>query len=373
MRCLRANGRKIFASTMETSSLSASILKKCSPASSAMRRARRKSSMRVPVPLASVRFIAISALNGLASSSAREPFAARACCARHWRSTASISPRCFSSMKPALNRSSPRYATVISRDLRTAGGAVTVMAGRTSILLSDFQQKPFEVLPLGAVQRHRMILARGEAPDDGDAPPGIVRGGEDDLLEEVERHVAGAGEGHHPAAVLDELQREEVDVLVAAGGTLDFAARFGEGRRVADDEAEALPRLPDEGENVGDGEVDRGFEHVQIVIAARRFDGGSGDGHIVNVGRARRRGIDAERATKRKEVEHAPAVRVRAGEGAVVALVEEKAGLLPGRNVDVEAQAVLEDRRLRLAVPDRFRLHRQPLERIGKDNALTQT
>ncbi len=103
--CLRANGREILASIISTSSLSGSILKKCRCASSAIRRARRKSSMRVPLPLASVRFIPASALNGLASSSARDfDFAD----VRNCLSVFSTSARCFSSMKPALKRRSPR-------------------------------------------------------------------------------------------------------------------------------------------------------------------------------------------------------------------------------------------------------------------------
>ena len=123
--CLRANGREILVSIISTSSLSGSILKNFRCASSAIRRARRKSSMRVPLPLASVRFIAASALNGLRSSSARV-LELRAC-ARCWRSTASTSARCFSSMNPALNRRSPRYETVISRAFLCEAIGVTVM------------------------------------------------------------------------------------------------------------------------------------------------------------------------------------------------------------------------------------------------------
>src|ERR1051326_5689659 len=389
-RCLRANGREIFDSTMATSSFSVSILKKCSRASSAMSRARRKSSMRVPVPLASVRFMAMTALNGLASSSAPGPFPARAAAVRHCRSTASTSARCRSSMKPALNRSSPRYATVISRVLRGAGGAVTVMTNAECRMqnakfkadpllhcafcilhsIGHFQQKPLQILAFRAEERHRMILPRGQPLDERNAPAGVVRGREDDFLEEVERHVAGAGEVHHQPAGLDELEREEVDVLVAARGALDLAARLRERGRIADDEAEALFRLADVGENVGDGEADVIFERVQIVVFPRRFDGRRGDVDVLHERRAARRRVDAERAAVREEVEHAPSARVRAGEGAVVALIEEEAGLLSGGNVDVKAKAVLEDRTRRIAVADRLRFHRKMLELPRRDVVL---
>src|SRR5207247_3230799 len=78
--------------------------------------------------------------------------------------------------------------------------------------------------------------------------------------------------------------------------------------------------------------------------------------------RAPRRRVDAERAAVGEEVEDAAATRTGAGEGAVVALVEEEAGLLPRRHIDVEAEAVLEDGRGGIAPADRLCLHRQPLE-----------
>src|SRR5205823_6327284 len=99
-----------------------------------------------------------------------------------------------------------------------------------------------------------------------------------------------------------------------------------------------------------------------IVVPAGRFDGRRGDVDVLDEGRAARGGVDAEGAAVGEEVEHAPAVCLRPSEGAVVALVEEEAGLLAGGDVDVEAEAVLENGRRRGAVTDRLRLHRQMLD-----------
>src|SRR5258706_10785479 len=99
-----------------------------------------------------------------------------------------------------------------------------------------FEQEAFEVLPFRTEQRDRMVGGGREPADERNAPPCVLRRGEDDLLEEVERHVAAAGEGHHPRAGIEELHSEEVDVFVAAGGAVHVAARFGKGGRVANEE-----------------------------------------------------------------------------------------------------------------------------------------
>src|SRR5262249_57667738 len=56
------------------------------------------------------------------------------------------------------------------------------------------------------------------------------------------------------------------------------------------------------------------------------------------------RGGDREAAGVGERVEHAPAARQPADAQAVVALVEEEAGLLPVQDVGHEAHAVLHDR-----------------------------
>ena len=115
-----------------------------------------------------------------------------------------------------------------------------------------------------------MVGGGREAADEGDSPACVLGGGEDDFLEEIERHVAAAGKGHHLRAGFEELHGEEIDVLIAAGGAIDVAARFGEGGRIADEQIEARRRFADVVEGVGDGEG--GFEAVKRVIRAGHLD-----------------------------------------------------------------------------------------------------
>src|SRR5207253_9704922 len=76
------------------------------------------------------------------------------------------------------------------------------------------------------------------------------------------------------------------------------------------------------------------------------------------------------RAAVREEVQPAPAVRVEAAQLAVLALVEEEAGLLPRGRIDEKAQAVLANDRGRLAFADRLRLQRQLLELARREIVL---
>jgi len=229
--------------------------------------------------------------------------------------------------RPAHRLDHRDHARRQRRGAKRRAGTRVVVRGAAAAPSVSFQQKPLEVFALGAVERHRMIGAGGETPDDGDAAAGVERGGEDHFLEEVERHVAAAGEGHHQAARLEQLHGEEVDVLVAARGAIDLAARLGKRGGVADDEVEALVRLADVLEGVGDDEA--GLEAVQLVVGARRLDGRRGDVDVLHRRRAARRRVDAERAAVGEEVQRAAAAGQRASERAIVALVEEEAGLLP--------------------------------------------
>src|SRR4029079_2814407 len=137
-------------------------------------------------------------------------------CSRHCLSTASSSARCRSSMNPAPRRSSPRYETVISLETFGTGTEVTVMAEGT--ILRDLEQKPFQILAFRTKQGHGMISSRSQSPHEGHAPAGVERGRENDLLEEVERHVARAGEGHEVPARSYQAHRVEIDVLVSSRG-----------------------------------------------------------------------------------------------------------------------------------------------------------
>src|SRR4051794_6502732 len=132
----------------------------------------------MPLPLASVRFIPISALKGLASSSPRAR--AERDCARSWRSRLSISTFCFSSTKPAFCSSSPRYETVTSRDLRPAASGGAVMEEGMLLLPLHDMNVPDD-LAVGLLERAgHLVGGAGEGP--GRAAAVLVHHDADDCL-----------------------------------------------------------------------------------------------------------------------------------------------------------------------------------------------
>src|ERR1700753_1085978 len=87
-----------------------------------------------------------------------------------------------------------------------------------SIVSLHFELEAFQIFAFGTVERDRVIGCGRQTPDDRDATARVEGSSEDDLLKEIERHVAGAGERQHVRAGIRELHGVEVDVLVAARG-----------------------------------------------------------------------------------------------------------------------------------------------------------
>ena len=170
--------------------------------------------------------------------------------------------------------------------------------------------------------------------------------GEDDLLEErrVDEARAGARE-QHPSGC-HEAHRQPVDVLVAAGRAIDVRALLREGGWIADD---GIPRLPrrDTGAKVFEdvrahevgGIVGKPVRAAVLGGERQRFGGRVDvDGPRRSSGERRHR----KGAGVGEEIQHRPASCDGPQPGAVVALVEEEAGLLTRVDVGEEAQPVLE-------------------------------
>lgn len=81
---------------------------------------------------------------------------------------------------------------------------------------------------------------------------GIQRGVGDDFLEEGRIDPAGAGEGHQRAAGTQQLERQQVDVLVTAGGFLRLGGGGGELGRVEDDQVVLLGLIPQQAQLLKD-------------------------------------------------------------------------------------------------------------------------
>src|SRR5439155_27279898 len=79
-------------------------------------------------------------------------------------------------------------------------------------------EQTLEVVTLGKLERDRMVGGGAEALDDLGIRAGVERRAGDDRLEELGRHAARAGEGGEQASRREQLEREQVDVLVSAGG-----------------------------------------------------------------------------------------------------------------------------------------------------------
>ena len=191
-----------------------------------------------------------------------------------------------------------------------------------------------------------MVGARRKAPDDRRIRCGIQRGAGDDLLEQVGRNAAGAGERRKQTAGAQQLQREQVDVLVRASCLLHVPRSRGEFRRVEHDHVEALravAELAQFGEHIGIApRAARVVESVlrDVCLCLRQRVGRAVDSQHRLCAAGQRR--DSKAARIAKAVQHVAAHRKRADATAILALVEKEPGLLAGDYIDLVAQRILE-------------------------------
>src|SRR5690348_8561491 len=173
-----------------------------------------------------------------------------------------------------------------------------------------------------------MIGGCAEATDDGCVRAGIERRAGDDLLEEVGRYPAGAGEGREQASGPKQLQREEIDVLVGAGGLRRVVSGGRELRGIEDDEVETGARVAQAAQLREDvGVAPFGAGAVEAVVGDVRARERQRVARAVDRdhrSRAAGKGGDRESARVAEAVEDVAIAGERADASAVVALIEEE-------------------------------------------------
>src|SRR3990172_5288841 len=202
----------------------------------------------------------------------------------------------------------------------------------------------FEVASFGKVRRHGVIRRLAQRSLEDDVGAGVLRRAGDDLLEQLRPDSSGAGERHQASAGPQQLERQQVDVLVAARRPLDLAGGGSEARRVQDDGVERPPlvaQLPQLDENISGDEF--GSFRIEVVAGQvlRR--------HLQRPRRAVDREDPARPCAQRRDREAARiAERVQyvlpgkhlAGKSAILPLVEIEPRLVAFDDIDQEGQAV---------------------------------
>ena len=148
----------------------------------------------------------------------------------------------------------------------------------------------------------------------------------------------------------EQVQRAEVDVLVAAQCVIHLALAACERRRIEHDEIELRATAaqlcgPEEIEHVLRAHIHREAVacHVAADVPARVL----ADFHGGHMCRAGLRAGERERALICKTIQHAPALRVVRDGCVAVHLVEIKSGLLPAHEIHFKLQPADGDRKRR--------------------------
>ena len=189
-----------------------------------------------------------------------------------------------------------------------------------------------------------MVGTRTTHMQDPRVATGAVHARGDHLGEFARRHVMRAGGDEHEPAGRGQCRRQPRELAIGAQRRRLVAPRLGEGRRVGDDHAEA-PALADHALQRLHRLGALGAHARRHAVQCRGLHGG-GERMLAAVEqchlrRPRHRAADAEAAGMAERVEHGGPPREARDTGAVLALVEEPAGLLATQQVDREAQAVL--------------------------------
>ena len=227
------------------------------------------------------------------------------------------------------------------------------------------------------VGQERVIAARSGELEDLHRSPRLPGRPADRFEEGFLVDQAGAGASQKDTARRDSLQGQPVHVAVFLEGQIDGLAVAGHFGGIEDHHVEAITRgqhIAKPGEDVVLREGDAHLIQVGVLL-------GQLEGALVEIdaddllGFAERLGVDGEAAGVAAQVEDAFACTEAGKILAVVALIDEEAGLVLAAGRDAEAHAVLRDRersrRLRRAAVERFLLahvlFREPVElRFGE-------
>ena len=139
--------------------------------------------------------------------------------------------------------------------------------------LKNLQDIAFEVERMVGREGGRMVARLHEKLQKARVAPGIMRRFAEHGEKQLGRHELAAGARDKKAAGLDQLHAAQVQLLIAAVGVIERFAAFGEGGRVADDEAELLLLVGPRFGKVEDVFTDGGdfvFHAVERGVAAER-------------------------------------------------------------------------------------------------------
>ena len=191
-----------------------------------------------------------------------------------------------------------------------------------------------------------MVAALGAEIDLAETFVGAVGRFPDGFGEKLRIHEMGAGAGDEKAAVLHQLQAAQIDLPVALHRVLDGIAGFGEGGRVQNDHAVALPFGFQAGKQVEDiraGEVHPVLQAVQAGVLLRHVDAGLGSVHAENLRCPGFSGVQCKGAGMGEAVQHPFPGADRMDGGPVVFLIQEKSGFLAVLHVNQILHAVFLD------------------------------
>src|SRR5215831_10940713 len=231
-----------------------------------------------------------------------------------------------------------------------SGGAGPRIATRT-IRHSPFstagspQPHSLQILPFRAVERDRMVGAGARSRHHREWDTRVPARREDDFLEEVSAHEAGAGARQKQAARRDQSHREAVDILISPSGSFDVRSLLREGGGVADHDVPMLLTLdpaPQVLENVRPHEIRVvGRQRIGYPLTPRqrksRFRGIDVDG----ARRSSRQRGDREGAGIGEEVQDGSSLRERLQAAPIVSLIEKEASLLAEGDIGDQIEIVL--------------------------------
>ena len=150
--------------------------------------------------------------------------------------------------------------------------------------------------------------------------------------------VVGAAEGGEDAALIQQLERAQVDFLVAAHGVHEGLFVAGETRGIEDDEVVVGFGVFEEIEDVVFEHLD--VQAVELGIVAGGLAGGGGDIDGGDMGGTGLGAGEGEAALVGEAIEHAFALGELGDLGVGLELVEVEAGFLAVEEVDLEIQVV---------------------------------
>ena len=180
-----------------------------------------------------------------------------------------------------------------------------------------------------------VIASRTETVDPLETRPDVVGRAEDDLLEEIGRHMLRAGEGEDLRVGTRTAERPEVEVLVGAEGGVEALSRACERRWIQDEPIEEVVRLTNEAECVlfHQGETGLG-QAVELPVLPSEFVRRARRIHLHDSLGAAVCRVDREPTCEAEQVQQVEMSAVASYQSPVVTLVQIEPGLLAAEEVD---------------------------------------